>query len=85
MVDVKHAGRYRLTLRQWPSEAGKPVEAVRAKIQIADLERESDVERGSSGVIFELNLPAGKTELRTWLYDRAGRAGGAYFTEVESL
>ena len=64
MVNVKKAGRYRLTLRQWPAESQKPVVAIRAKVQIAGLERESTVEPGSEGVIFELDLPAGKTELR---------------------
>jgi len=85
MVDVKKPGRYRLTLRQWPIEADKPVIAVRAKIQISGEEMEAAVEPGSKGVVFELELPAGKTELRTFLYDEAGKAGGAYFTEVEAL
>lgn len=85
MVDVKKAGRYRLTLRQFPIEAELPVKAVRAKVQISGQEMETAVEPGSKGVVFELELPAGKTELRTFLYDQAGKAGGAYFTEVESL
>lgn len=71
MVDVK--------------EAGVPFWAVRAKVQIAGQERESVVEMEVDGVVFELDLPAGKTELHTWLYDEAGTAGGAYFTEVELL
>ncbi len=85
MVEVKKAGRYRLTLRQWPAEAGKPVEAIRAKLRIAGQERESAVEPGTKGVVFELDLPAGKTELTTWLYTKNGTAGGAYFTEVLAL
>ena len=85
MVDVKKAGRYRLILRQFPVEAGKPVKAVRAKVQIAGQEAEADVEAGTKGVVFDLDLPAGKTELRTWLFDEKGKAGGAYFTEVEAL
>ncbi len=76
---------YRLTLRQWPAEADKPVEAVRARLRIAGQERESAVEPGTKGVVFELDLPAGKTELTTWLYNQTGAAGGAYFTEVLSL
>ena len=40
---------------------------------------------GSKGVVFEIDLPAGPTELVTWLYDNKGKAGGAYFTEVEAL
>ena len=61
------------------------MEAIRAKVQVAGLEKESAVEPGSKGVIFELELPAGKTELRTWLYREGGKVGGAYFTEVEAL
>ncbi|MCM2369583.1 arylsulfatase [Aporhodopirellula aestuarii] len=85
MVEVKNAGRYRITLRQYPEEANKPVVAVRAKLQIAGEEEERDVMPGSEGVVFDVNLPAGPTELVTWLYDKRGKAGGAYFTEVEWL
>lgn len=85
MVDVKQAGRYRLTLRQWPKEANKPVVAVRARVEIAGLEKECAVESGSKGVVIELDLPAGPTELVTYLYDAKGKEGGAYFTDVELL
>ncbi|BDS05893.1 N-acetylgalactosamine-6-sulfatase [Oceaniferula spumae] len=85
LVNVKQAGRYRLTLRQWPAEANKPVVAVRAKVEIAGMSKESKVEPRSSGVVFEIDLPAGPTELITYLYDQKDRAGGAYFTDVELL
>ena len=85
MLNVKKAGHYRLTLRQYPTVADKPVKAVRAKIQIAGQEKESDVKPGSKGVVFEMDLPAGPTELVTYLYDEKGQAGGAYFTDVQWL
>jgi len=85
LVDVKRAGRYRVTLRQWPAEANKPVVAARAGLQIAGVEEECVVEPGSEGVVFVVNLPAGPTELLTYLYNKRGEAGGAYFTEVEAL
>lgn len=85
MVNVYEAGRYRITLRQFPEVAGKPVVAERAKIEIAGQTMEQPVEPGSMGVVFELDLPAGPAELLTYLYDEQGRAGGAYFTEVEKL
>ncbi|CAA6691326.1 MULTISPECIES: arylsulfatase [unclassified Lentimonas] len=85
LVDVKHAGRYRITLRQWPAEANKPVVAVKAKIEIAGKVMEMPVKAGSKGVVFEIQIPAGETELVTYLYDQKGKAGGAYFTEVEAL
>ena len=84
-VEVRQAGRYRITLRQFPAAADKPVVAVRAKLLIAGREAESEVDAGTKGVPFEMELPAGKTTLETWLYDKAGKAGGAYFTEVELL
>ena len=83
LVNVKQAGRYRLTLRQWPEAAGKPVVAVRAKVKLSGQEKECMVEPGSKGVVIDLDLPAGPSELWTYLYDASGKAGGAYFTEVQ--
>ena len=82
-LDVKRAGRYRLTLRQWPAEAEQPVVAVRARVEVAGQEHQTPVEPGSDRVVFELELPAGRTELWTHLDDRQGRSGGAYFTDVK--
>lgn len=83
MVNVTQAGRYRFTLRQWPSVAEKPLVAVRAKVVIAGQKKEMDVPAGCKAVRIELNLPAGPTELWTYLSNERGRAGGAYFTDVE--
>lgn len=84
-LTIKHAGRYRITLRQFPKDAKKPVVATRARIQLAGQTASCVVEPGSLGVVFELDLPAGQTELWTYLQDDTGEAGGAYFTEVEKL
>ena len=84
-VNVKQAGRYRLTLRQFPKEAGKPLKALKVKIAIAGLEREAPVEKGAKSAVFELELPAGETTLTTWLTNAKGETGGAYFTEVKLL
>ena len=84
-MNVTKAGRYRFTLRQWPKEADKPVQAVRAAIQVAGQKAESPVQPDATGVVFELDLPTGRTELRTWFFDEKDRAGGAYFTDVEAL
>ena len=85
MVNVKKAGRYRFTLRQLPAEADTTIKAVGAKITIAGQEEACSIETGSQGVVFEMDLPVGKTALKTYLYDEKGEAGGAYFTEVEAL
>ncbi|WP_244652040.1 arylsulfatase [Lentimonas sp. CC8] len=84
-VDVKRAGRYEITLRQWPEVGDKVLVAERAKIEIAGLTKEALVPKDSKGITFELDLPAGPTELWTYLYDKADKAGGAYFTEVKFI
>ncbi len=85
MLDVKQAGRYRITLRQYPKEADKPVVAAEAQVEIAGKTLEQSVGTGSNGVVFETDLPVGPTKLVTRLIDENGKAGGAYFTEVEKL
>ena len=85
MIEVKKAGLYRITLRQFPEAAEKTVVAEYSKIEIAGQTMEQPVDPGSKGVVFEIDLPAGPTELVTYLYDKQGEAGGAYFTEVELL
>ncbi|MEQ8556515.1 MAG: arylsulfatase [Cyclobacteriaceae bacterium] len=84
-VNVRKAGKYRITLRQFPVEAQIPVKADRAKISIAGKAMESAVEKNSPGIVFEIDLPEGKTELVTYLYNAEGEVGGAYFTDVEAL
>ena len=85
MLNVRTAGKYRITLRQFPAAANKPVIAERAEIEIAGLTMQQPVQAGSNGVVFEIDLPAGSSELVTYLYDSNGKAGGAYFTEVETI
>jgi len=43
------------------------------------------VHPADKAALFELTLPAGPAELRTWLYDRDGAQRGAYFVYVEKL
>ena len=85
MLNVKTPGRYQLTLRQLPKEADATIKAAQAKIEIAGQTLTSAVDPDSKAVIFEVDLPAGTTELLTNLYDEKDRAGGAYFTEVKML
>ncbi len=85
MLDVQKAGRYRITLRQFPKEAHRVLVAKKATIEIAGLSFSQSVKDQSSSAVFEVTLPEGQTTLTTYLYDEHGDAGGAYFTEVESL
>ncbi|MCR9200076.1 MAG: arylsulfatase [Planctomycetaceae bacterium] len=84
-IHIRTAGTYRLTLRQLPQEANQPVKASTASVSVAGITAQQPVKPNSSGVVFELPLPAGKTQLKTQLTDQAGRSGGAYFVDVELL
>ena len=85
LVNILEAGKYRLTFRQFPKEADKKIDGVRAKIKIAGMEKVAPIPENSKAAIFTLNLPAGITELWTYIYDQSEKMGGAYFTEVEKL
>ena len=82
---MKQAGRYRFELRQLPKVASRTLAAVRARIEIAGQEHEAAVLPHAQAALFELDLPAGATTLKTWLFDATGEAGGAYFTDVKYL
>ena len=43
------------------------------------------LKRLKESIITNDELPKGKTQLRTWLFDSKGNAGGAYFTDVELI
>ena len=85
LVNVTQAGTYKFTLRQFPEVADKPVIAVDAKIEIAGVIQEAEVPKGAKEVTFTIELPAGETTLTTWLTNKKGETGGAYFTEVQKL
>jgi len=85
MVHVERAGRYKVSLCQWPMEAKKPIVAEKARVEIGGVEINAPVEKGSLRVDFDMKLPAGDAELLTYLTDKNGKTGGAYFAYVEFL
>jgi arylsulfatase A-like enzyme len=84
-IHVERAGRYRVSLCQWPKEANKPIVAQTARVKIAGVEASGPVEPGAVSVSFEMALPAGDTTLETWLSRKDGKVSGAYFAYVEYL
>lgn len=43
------------------------------------------VPEGATGVRFEVELPEGRTQIKTWLDEKDGVSRGAYFVEVAYL
>ena len=89
-------GRYRFALRRWPAEVdapitaavegGKAIPADEARVKIGDVDLTKPIPPGAKAVCFEIDLPAAKTTLQTWLTDAAtGQSRGAYYVYVTRL
>ena len=58
---------------------------VKAKLRIGELEVEAALSHYDTVATFEVELPAGPTELQSWLTSRDGTEKGAYFVDVTRL
>ena len=84
-LDVKRAGRYRIELRRWPRNMGLWMEVVSARLSIAGIEKEMSLSHYDTEAVFDIELPAGPADLKTWLISKDGTEKGAYFVDVEHL
>ncbi len=85
IVEVERAGRYRISLCQWPLEAKRPILAKSARLKIGKQEKSASVKSGALSVDFEMKLSTGYANLETFFTNESGEVGGAYYTYVELL
>ncbi len=72
------------TLGSYPP--GKALPIVTARLRVADLDESKPVNKGDKAATFTVHLPAGRTTLQTWFYDRDGKQlCGAYCVYVEKM
>ena len=65
---------------------GKALPIVKARLKVADLDEFKPVAKGDKAASFTVHLPAGKTTLQTWFYDRGDKQlCGAYCVYVEKV
>ena len=86
-IDVAVAGRYRFTISRWPNYIERPIDSKAARVRIAGQEKAGIIPEPDQqvSVSYEFDLPAGPTELKTWLTTPEGKTHGAYFVTVERL
>jgi hypothetical protein len=99
-IEVAKDATYEVTLRAAPPEAKLRLTAVKARVQIGDLALTKDVEpewvgefgnspsgfRNEVGsAVFQMRLPKGRTQMRTFLIDADGRERGAFYATVRRL
>jgi arylsulfatase A-like enzyme len=91
-IRVAQAGDYEISLRRWPAEVdapitgsvkpGRAVMADKARLRIGAFDKEQPITAAARAVTFEVSLPAGSTQLQTWLTAADGTARGAYYVSV---
>ena len=94
-VEVDRDGTYEFSLRRWPVEVdrpinaaipgGKAISATRARLKIADVDMTKTIPNDAHAVTFRVRLKAGKTRLQTWFMDDKGESRGAYYAYVKRL
>jgi arylsulfatase A-like enzyme len=85
-VQVANSGLYTFVLRERPEVANFPLRAAEARLRIGDhIDETKTVNRGETGVRFEVELEAGPAEIKTWLIEDDGTSRGAYYVDVFRL
>jgi arylsulfatase A-like enzyme len=86
-LDVARTGKYRISLSRWPQYLTRAIDSTHANIEVAGQSLFVDIDDPDQRDVaeFEVNLPAGPTELRTTLTTPSGQTHGAYFTTIERI
>ena len=85
-VQIDQPGRYRFELSRWPLYIEKSLESIAAGIVVAGKSDELRItDETLTSAVFEIDLPAGSTDLETWLETSEGKRHGAYFCRVSRI
>jgi arylsulfatase A-like enzyme len=79
-VEVEVAGSYEVTLRTRPTgDDSYKFQSGTARVKVGDVEVEAGLSAGSSEAKLAIQLPAGKTRLKTWIEEEGRKPRGAFF------
>ncbi|MCA8994482.1 MAG: arylsulfatase [Planctomycetaceae bacterium] len=85
-IDVTQAGRYTIRLSRFPADAPGPVGVTSIRLKVGKQLVEKNTDRTDRSATFELQLPAGQTQLQTWCIDTEhGLGRGTYFIEIDRV
>ena len=84
-IDVARSGTYRLELRRWPAEEAGPIEAIEAKVQAGEITETMRLDPDQEVAVIEMDLPAGKYPLQSWLTLQNGDVRGGYYASLELI
>lgn len=67
-------------------KAGKALPITKARLKIANLDESQPVAQSDKAAVFTVRLPAGKTALQTWFFDKDGKElCGAFYVYVRFI
>jgi arylsulfatase A-like enzyme len=86
-IEIANKGRYRFELRRYPREAPRPIEAMRAMLEIGNAKAEVAIAPDATQAIIEMELGKGQYDMKTSFCpanDSTGkRDWGAYYVYVD--
>ena len=84
-IDVEESGKYRITLMERPQEAQHAIAANTALLEVDDKTLRRKIPRGVKQIHFEVELKAGRTQLKSTLTGAQETDRGAYYASVLRL
>ena len=84
-VDVREAGDYEITLRRWPEQLDKAMDATAATVSIGNYNHEVSLDPSATSATFKATLERGPADLLTSLTGNDGKVRGAYFVAAHRL
>ena len=71
-INVAEAGNYRITLMERPAEAHHAIAAKSAELEVGGKPLKQSISAGAEQIHFDVELDAGRTQLRSTLTNEAG-------------
>ena len=94
-LDIAKSGKYEFSLRRWPIEVDKPINAAiedgtviratKARLKIAQVDVTKPISKDDCAATFQVELNAGKASLETWFMNDTSRSRGAYYVYIKRL
>ncbi|TWU55597.1 arylsulfatase [Rubripirellula reticaptiva] len=85
-VHAVRAGRYRISLSRFPSDAPAAMGASEARLEIGEIDETQTIDPSDSSATFDIELPAGDAVMQSWLTDaQTNLRRGAYFADIQFI
>lgn len=94
-VNVERPGEYEISLSRWPMELSAPLDGnvdppgkafpiAAARLRVGSASWDTKTPPGAKTAVFQVQLPAGRSELQAWFQDAQGQdLCGAFYVQVK--